>query len=302
MKFRVLWLAALFLLLQLLQPLYAEPVVVADPRISRQEMVAAALSYLGTPYLYGGIDEKGMDCSGLIFRVLLQSFETGVLPTVSRPVPRTAVALFHWVEPVSLIQLEPGDLVFFNTTGKVSHVGLYIGENSFIHSASEGPKTGVIISSLEESYWKSRFVGAGRVVASAPLRGITVAYGTLALLGPSSNPSFVYGGEPSISARFKVPLGTFSIEPGAEIRCLWNYYSGTIVVPVTLSIGVVPTLRLFAGWPAIAGLNWDPFSWNIKKGPLAGGTLSITGEAFLFYAEGDLNGAFSAGMKYSFMF
>uniref|UniRef100_UPI0026EA6596 hypothetical protein n=1 Tax=Gracilinema caldarium TaxID=215591 RepID=UPI0026EA6596 len=101
-----------------------------------------------------------------------------------------------------------------------------------------------------------------------------------------------------ISATFKIPMETYSIEPGAEIRCLWNYYSGTVYFPVTLSIGVVPTLRLFAGWPGVIGLSWDPFSWNIQKGPLAGGTLSITGEAFLFYVEGSLNGAFSAGLKY----
>ncbi|MCA1950716.1 MAG: C40 family peptidase [Treponema sp.] len=288
--FRSLWLAVLFLLLQLLQPLYAEPVVVADPRTARQEMVAAALSYLGTPYLYGGIDEKGLDCSGFIYQVMLKSLGIAV--------PRTSIALFRWTESVSLAQLDAGDLLFFNTTGTVSHVGLYIGENRFVHSASEGQETGVIISSLDEPYWKTHFVGAGRVVASAPLRRITLAFGSLAQLGPSSNPSFVYGGESYISATFKIPMGTYSIEPGVEIRCLWNYYSGTVLFPVTLSIGVVPALRLFAGWPGLIGLGWEPFSWNIKKGPLAGGTLSIKGEAFIFYAEGGLNGAFSAGLQY----
>ncbi|WP_304226608.1 C40 family peptidase, partial [Gracilinema caldarium] len=183
MKLRTLWLAAFFLLLQLWQPLDAEPVVVSDPKTSRQEMVAAALSYLGTPYLYGGIDEKGLDCSGFIYQVMLKSLEISV--------PRTSIALYRWTEPVSLTQLEAGDLLFFNTTGTVSHVGLYIGENRFVHSASEGPQTGVIISSLDEPYWETHFVGAGRVVASAPLRRITIAFGTLVLLGPSSNPSFV---------------------------------------------------------------------------------------------------------------
>ncbi len=217
--------------------------------------------------------------------------------------PPTTGALFYW--PSLYLRCGWNREILFsvtNVTSKVSHVGFYVDETRFVHSASEGPKTGVIISSLEESYWKRRFVGAGRVVASAPLRGITVAFGTLALLGPSVNPSFMYGSEPYISATFKIPMGSLSIEPGAEIRCLWNYYTGTVLFPVSLSIGVGPVLRLFAGWPAIIGLNWEPFSWNIQKGPLAGGTLSITGEAFLFYAQGALNGSFSAGLNYRMFF
>jgi probable lipoprotein NlpC len=76
--------------------------------------------------------------------------------------------LYNWTEKISAEALQPGDLVFFITQGRdISHVGIYTGEGSFIHSASEGPRTGVIYSRLDESYWQRTFAGAGRALPEA---------------------------------------------------------------------------------------------------------------------------------------
>jgi probable lipoprotein NlpC len=124
---------------------------------ARTRFLAAAESYQGTPYRYGGFDRNGLDCSGLIYASFKDSLAVSV--------PRSTSALYNWTEKISAAALQPGDLVFFITQGRsISHVGIYLGEGRFIHSASEGPKTGVIYSRLEESYWQKSFAGAGRAL------------------------------------------------------------------------------------------------------------------------------------------
>ncbi|MDR3249425.1 MAG: C40 family peptidase [Treponema sp.] len=124
---------------------------------ARNKLLAAAASYQGTPYRYGGLDRNGLDCSGFIY----MSFKDSLAVTV----PRTTTALYGWAEKINTGDLQPGDLVFFITVGRnISHAGLYLGDGRFIHSASEGPKTGVIYSQLDESYWQRTFAGAGRAL------------------------------------------------------------------------------------------------------------------------------------------
>ena len=97
-----------------------------------------------------------MDCSGLVYRVFYDIAE--------KRLPREVDSLYKYGEKIrgSLI---PGDLVFFNTTGTApSHVGIYIGEERFIHAASKGRETGVIISSLSENYYKTRILEARRII------------------------------------------------------------------------------------------------------------------------------------------
>ena len=125
----------------------------------REKFVSAALAYRGTPYLYGGTTKRGMDCSGLI--------STAGREGAGISLPRTASSLSQHASKISDSELEPGDLVFFNTTGGISHVGIYIGNGEFVHSASAGPKTGVIVSKLAESYWKRTYRFAGRIFPSA---------------------------------------------------------------------------------------------------------------------------------------
>lgn len=124
---------------------------------ARQKVLSAAESYLGVPYRYAGINRNGMDCSGLVYA----SFREALGITI----PRIAEDIYSWAEKIDTKELAPGDLVFFVTAGAaVSHVGIYAGENRFIHSASEGPQTGVMYSRLDEAYWRRAYKGAGRAL------------------------------------------------------------------------------------------------------------------------------------------
>jgi len=122
-----------------------------EAAISRQKLVDYSKQFIGKPYASGGIGPNSFDCSGLIFTVSRES--------IGVQLPRTTKAIYNFCTDVSDKEREAGDLVFFKTTssGQISHVGLYIGSSQFIHAASDGPNTGVIISSLKEGYWKSHY-------------------------------------------------------------------------------------------------------------------------------------------------
>jgi cell wall-associated NlpC family hydrolase len=106
----------------------------------------------GTPYCYAGSTPDCFDCSGFVHYCLAQAGVT---------VPRTTADLFAYGEPIELDALEPGDLVFFNTTGNgVSHVGFFVGNGAFLHSSTS---SGVIVSKLAEPYWSPKYLGARRI-------------------------------------------------------------------------------------------------------------------------------------------
>jgi len=106
----------------------------------------------GTRYRYGGTTKKGIDCS---------SFSGKVLESVyGITAPRTAAEQYDMAEKLTENELVEGDLVFFNTRGGVSHVGIYLGENYFAHSSV---KYGVTISSLKDDYYSRKFIGGGRI-------------------------------------------------------------------------------------------------------------------------------------------
>ena len=126
------------------------------PLNERQRLITSAESLLGTPYRYAGLDRRGLDCSGLVYLSFLEG--------LGRIIPRRTEDIYNWAEIITAGELQPGDLVFFRTVGtRVSHVGIYTGRGRFIHSASEGPQTGVIYSNLNERYWRQTFMAAGRV-------------------------------------------------------------------------------------------------------------------------------------------
>lgn len=114
-------------------------------------IVQTASRYLGTPYLWAGITPAGFDCSGFVMRVFSLN---GV------NIRRMADEQYYSGVKVKKEDLMPGDLVFFTTYGPgVTHVGIFIGEDKFIHSSL---KRGVTISSLNEPYYKARFLGGCR--------------------------------------------------------------------------------------------------------------------------------------------
>ena len=126
----------------------------------RKNVVACAKQYIGCPYQSGAIGPNAFDCSGLVYAVMREGAKTQM--------PRSAKAIYSKAKTIKISQAEEGDLVFFKTTGdgSISHVGIFIGKNQFIHAASDGANTGVIISSLNERYYANSFAGAGRVLPS----------------------------------------------------------------------------------------------------------------------------------------
>lgn len=120
-------------------------------------LVLNAMSYLGIPYLYGSMNASlGLDCSGFVSLVLQE--------TLGGTWPRTASDLYTLGVFVKN-DLQPADLVFFSeNSDKISHVGISLGNNYFIHAASRGALTGVIISSLTDSWYKQYYTGAKRII------------------------------------------------------------------------------------------------------------------------------------------
>jgi cell wall-associated NlpC family hydrolase len=113
-----------------------------------------ALSYRGTRYVFGGTSPRGVDCSGLAQSVYKQ---WGLM------LPRTSTGQHKEGIAVPKDQLQPGDLVFFKNTYRrgISHVGIYVGANHFVHAAHS--RKGVIVTSLEDKYYKAKWAGARRV-------------------------------------------------------------------------------------------------------------------------------------------
>jgi cell wall-associated NlpC family hydrolase len=112
---------------------------------------------VGTPYRYGGATPEGFDCSGLIYYAFLQAGVT---------LPRSTELQQRASAPIPLSEARSGDLLFFDLEGRVSHVGLYLGDGRFVHAPSTG-KT-VQFASLELDYYRRHFAGVGRVAAVAP--------------------------------------------------------------------------------------------------------------------------------------
>jgi len=128
-----------------------------NPAEARVRLLTSARTFLGVPYVFGGTDRRGMDCSGFVYVSFREAFRYTI--------PRTSHGMYNWAQRIPRSALQPGDLVFFVTVGsRVSHVGIYVGDGRFIHSASDGPNTGVIYSRLDESFWHRTFWSAGRAL------------------------------------------------------------------------------------------------------------------------------------------
>jgi len=125
----------------------ATPPSIAPPP-THGGVVGIAMQYLGTPYVWGGASPSGFDCSGLVMYVFAQ---------VGISLPHSSYAQYGYGSPVSMSQLQPGDLVFFDGLG---HVGIYVGGGNFIHA----PHTGDVVKISSLSGWyASTFVGGRRL-------------------------------------------------------------------------------------------------------------------------------------------
>ncbi len=140
-------------------PLRAAQTFFSDVAQHTSDIVVEAMLLIGVRYQWGGNTPKsGMDCSGFV-RYVFQD-------TLGLLLPRRAIDMSRVGRKVSRSNLQPGDLVFFHTIRRtVSHVGIYIGDNKFVHSPATG-KT-IRIDRLANSYWKARYTGARRIILAA---------------------------------------------------------------------------------------------------------------------------------------
>lgn len=152
-RYRLLFLV---LLLSACATRFPPPEQGSGERMSNVALYALSLS--DTPYRYGGNSPgDGFDCSGFVRHVFENSL--GVkLPRTSAEMSSVGVAL-------SGEELQPGDLVFFNTRKRpYSHVGIYVGEDRFVHSPSSGKA--IMVVNMRDGYWRSRYNGARRIIAA----------------------------------------------------------------------------------------------------------------------------------------
>jgi cell wall-associated NlpC family hydrolase len=118
-----------------------------------EKIADLAESLLGSPYKYGGASPKGFDCSGLVH------YTHGKLGIRT---PRTSLQQYKHAKHIKLSELTLGDIVFFTLNKhSVSHVGIYVGNNRFIHAPKSGKQ--VTMNNLNDEYWRPRVVGAGRL-------------------------------------------------------------------------------------------------------------------------------------------
>lgn len=251
----------------------------AQAQVKRETIVSDAKKYIGCPYADGAVGPDSFDCSGFIYFIARESVQVQL--------PRTAHAMYSFVRIIPDSRIEPGDLVFFKTTenGSISHVGLYIGKKQFIHAASDGPNNGVIASSLNESYWKTHYAGAGQFLKSGRTgdgensssddevteEDVTTGDSvpeTGHSSGTGSSGSFTDGLACSFSASADWSLFTtqrfmpnfrglateadlfmtkWKMNPGAGVMLRWNYGVRAFEMPVVFSLAFADFMRVYAG-------------------------------------------------------
>ena len=146
-------------------PTPADTSAAGVPADRMSELVVAAMGAIGVPYRRGGNTyNSGFDCSGFVRAVYDQNL--GLM------LPRSAAQQAGATHEIERSELQPGDLVFFNTLRRTfSHVGIYVGDHKFIHSPKPG--AAVRIEDMRVNYWNRRFDGARRVAGELPARPLT---------------------------------------------------------------------------------------------------------------------------------
>ena len=243
----------------------------------RETFVEEIKTHVGAPYEYGAVGPDSFDCSGLIYYSASKSIKVQL--------PRTAKAIYNYARIIPDEKREIGDLLFFKTTGSstISHIGVYIGNNQFISAISDGPNTGVIVSSLNQDYWKGRYVSTGQFLPSGKenyedgnkmaetqmQEGFEYEGTNASYSNPSSTPLsfedkllfdssiyfewsllsprqfvFRYRG---IDAGLHVSYSGWNLNPGAGFFLRFNAGLDTFQIPVILSLTMNDFIRVYAG-------------------------------------------------------
>jgi hypothetical protein len=131
---------------------------------ARKRIVETAQSFEGVPYVYGAESPQAFDCSGFVHYVYAHAAEIAL--------PRNSMGQYGSGKSVGIEAAKPGDVLVFDTVGGApSHVAILVGDGTMIHAASEGPRTGVIVSSIKDPYFGPRFLGARSYIISAAPAG-----------------------------------------------------------------------------------------------------------------------------------
>ena len=244
----------------------------------REAFVEEVKTHIGAPYEFGAVGPDSFDCSGLIYYSASKAIKVQL--------PRTSKAIYNYARIIPDENREIGDLMFFKTTGSstISHIGVYIGNNQFISAISDGPNTGVIVSSLNQDYWKGRYVSTGQFLPSGKeeynktklaetqmTEGFEIEGNTRSGNGdsPASTPLsfedkllfdtsiyfdwsllsprqfvFRYRG---IDAGLHVSYAGWSLNPGAGFYLRFNTGLDTFQIPVILSLSMNDYIRVYAG-------------------------------------------------------
>lgn len=121
--------------------------------INNPRLFQKVSEWMGVPYKYSGSSRKGIDCSGLVCEVVRSCYDITITGSAND--------LFRTVEPLKKSDLREGDLVFFKIQkSRISHVGIYLGQNRFVHASLQ---KGVIVSHLEDPYYERYFYKGGRI-------------------------------------------------------------------------------------------------------------------------------------------
>lgn len=134
---------------------YIEELQVNNQVIKARPLLQRIHFYLGTPYKFGGTSRRGMDCSGFVVTVYRESYKMKLA--------RSSEKIYSQCQKIVDENLKIGDLVFFadRSKQKIGHVGIFLGEERFAHASVN---SGVIISKFDEEYYRSRYLGGGRVI------------------------------------------------------------------------------------------------------------------------------------------
>ena len=135
------------------------------PTVVRQALLEQHQRWAGTPYRIGGTTDRGIDCSALVRNVFRETFDVEL--------PRSTQDQVHEGRPIDRQELQAGDLVFFRPPGRYNHVGIYVGNGYFLHASTS---KGVIISSLDNSYWQRYYWQSRRALEPTNLAQLSSRY------------------------------------------------------------------------------------------------------------------------------